>query len=168
MNTQAFNLASGLRVLKVSFVALGVTVIILAIITHLWALKLYTLFTWLETAFGPMFIVLFSALVVLGVWSIVQLNNSKSAPIWYEVGLQAASGIATLALTFTLLGISLGIESLSKQVLTPETIGMVIQSLTKHFSTAFLTTVVGLPTSHIIRSILTVRWVVISNEKRKL
>jgi len=164
MAVKTLKLATSLYVLKVCFVAIGMATIMLAIVTHLWELNLLTIFSWLEGAFGQLFIVLFSGLLGLGVLSIIKINTSTSAVVWYEIGLQAASGIATLALTFTLLGISLGIESLSKQVLTPETIGMVIQSLTKHFSTAFLTTVVGLPTSHIIRSILAVRWVSISNE----
>jgi len=155
-----------LRMAQAGCVVVGLLIISLAVATHIWSLDLFTVFSWLEQAFGPLFIILFSGLVALGVISITQLSRSRSAEVWYELGSQAASGIATLALTFTLLGISLGIESLSQQLLTPENIGSVIQDLTKHFSTAFMTTVVGLPASHIIRSILSVRWVSVNSAGR--
>ena len=76
--------------------------------------------------------------------------------VWVEIGLHAAGGIATLALTFTLLGISLGIGSLSDQTLSPETIQEVIKGLTEHFSMAFMSTVVGLPVSAALRAVLLV------------
>jgi hypothetical protein len=166
MNIQAITPAFGLSVLKGAFIVIGVVIIVLAVATHLLDLELLSVFTWLEKAFGPLFIVLFGGLTILGLFSIAQLKHEKKAEVWFEVGGQAASGISTLALTFTLLGISLGIESLSQQPLTPETVGTVIQDLTSHFSTAFLTTVVGLPTAHIIRSVLCVRWVALNNSKQ--
>ena len=75
---------------------------------------------------------------------------------WLVAGIQAANGVATLALTYTLLGISLGIGSLAGQELTPDTIQGVIKVLTENFSLAFMTTVVGLPTSALLRSLLLV------------
>jgi len=62
----------------------------------------------------------------------------------------------TLALTYTLLGISLGIGTLAGQELTPETVRGVIQDLTANFSRAFLTTVIGLPVSAALRAVLVV------------
>jgi hypothetical protein len=73
---------------------------------------------------------------------------------WLEVGVQAANGVSTLALTFTLLGISLGIGGLAGQELTPETVQPVIRDLTADFSLAFMTTVVGLPVSAALRAAL--------------
>jgi len=75
---------------------------------------------------------------------------------WLEVGLHGANGVSTLALTFTLLGISLGIGTLAEQELTPETVQVIIGDLTKHFSLAFLTTVVGLPSAAVLRAILSI------------
>jgi hypothetical protein len=69
-------------------------------------------------------------------------------------GLQACNGIATIALTFTLLGISLGIGSLSHGGLTPETINDIIAELTNYFSMAFMTSVIGLPLSAVLRTLL--------------
>jgi hypothetical protein len=156
-----------LKLLKVSMVAAGLFIIVLAGATYLLDLNLVTSYQWLTTAFGPLFLTIFTLLSGLGVYAIVQLKatspEQKKPAVWYEVGQQAASGIATLALTFTLLGISLGIESLSRQALTPETVNTVIQGLTKHFSSAFMTTVVGLPTAHLIRSVLSVRWAAIQS-----
>lgn len=156
-----------LKLFKVSMVGAGLFIIVLAGATYLLDLNLVTSYQWLTTAFGPLFLTLFTLLCGLGIYAIAQLKatsaEQKKTAVWYEVGQQAASGIATLALTFTLLGISLGIESLSRQALTPETVNTVIQGLTKHFSSAFMTTVVGLPTAHLIRSVLSVRWAAIQS-----
>ena len=75
---------------------------------------------------------------------------------WNETGEHAANAVATLALTYTLLGISLGIGTLADQELTPQTIQPVIRGLTEHFSLAFMTTVVGLPTAAILRAIVAI------------
>ena len=61
-----------------------------------------------------------------------------------------------LALTYTLFGISLGIGSLAGQGLTPETVESVIRNLTASFSLAFMTTVIGLPLSALLRAALVV------------
>jgi hypothetical protein len=76
--------------------------------------------------------------------------------MWFEAGVQAANGVTTLALTFTLLGISLGIGTLAGQELTPETIQPVIRKMTANFSLAFMTTVIGLPISALLRSMIIV------------
>jgi hypothetical protein len=75
---------------------------------------------------------------------------------WCEAGLQAATGIASLALVYTLLGISLGIGSLAETPLTPATVPEVIGTLTRNFSMAFMTTVIGLPTATLLRALLLV------------
>ncbi|PCJ38687.1 MAG: hypothetical protein COA99_11475, partial [Moraxellaceae bacterium] len=56
-------------------------------------------------------------------------------------------------------GISLGIGSLADKTIDPQSIQMIIQDLTKHFSTAFMTTVVGLPTANILRAAIALRHV---------
>jgi hypothetical protein len=154
-----------LKLFKAALMGVGLFIIALAGATYLLDLHLVRVYQWLNDAFGPLFLVLFSALCGIGVYAVRQLKADRMQRIkpvvWYEVGQQAASGIATLALTFTLLGISLGIDALSQQSLTPETVSSVIQELTKHFSSAFMTTVVGLPSAHIIRSVLAVRWAAI-------
>ena len=70
--------------------------------------------------------------------------------------MHAANGVATLGLTYTLLGISLGIAALSQQQLTPHTVQDVIAQLTRHFSMAFLTSVVGVPTAAALRAMIMV------------
>lgn len=156
---------NAMHILKTGLVVLGLCTIVLALATYILDLNLASTYQWLKTAFGPLFLTLFTLLCGLGIYAITRLKCNAVAEqkleVWYETGQQAASGIATLALTFTLLGISLGIDSLSKQSLSPETVNAVIQELTRHFSTAFMTTVVGLPTAHLIRSVLSVRWVAI-------
>ena len=62
--------------------------------------------------------------------------------------------ISTLALTYTLLGISLGIGELSSSKLDIDTINQTISKLTQQFSMAFMTSVIGLPLSGLLRSIL--------------
>jgi hypothetical protein len=58
-----------------------------------------------------------------------------------------------------LLGISVGIGTLSKQSLTPETVNEVIGILTQQFSMAFMTTVVGLPAATLSRALLSISMV---------
>ena len=160
-----FTLVKG-RTLRYGGQGLGIFIILLAVATHIWSLNVVTVFEWIERSFGPLFLSVYGTLVALGAVAIIQIKSSPRGEVWFEVGTQAAGGIATLSLTFTLLGISLGIESLSQQPLSPETIGKVIQTLTKHFSTAFLTTILGLPTANLIRSILSVRWASIESNKQ--
>lgn len=112
-----------------------------------------------QAMFGPVFIALYAALVITVLVGWLKGQGAKTLANqdpWWEAGIQAASGIATLALTFTLLGISIGIGSLAGTELTPETVPGVISTLTEQFGRAFMTTIVGLPTSHALRALLAV------------
>jgi hypothetical protein len=92
------------------------------------------------------------------------IKPDKNNDFLYDAGMQAANGISTLALTFTLLGISLGIGTLSEQPLTPSSVNEIIGELTKQFSMAFMTTVVGLPSSAILRAWVSLRYTKIEKE----
>jgi hypothetical protein len=115
---------------------------------------------WLLKHLGVGFILLLTALVFTAFFSLIRIKTSSvdhdHRQFWYLVGMQAANGVTTLALTFTLLGISLGIGGLAEQNLTPETVQGVIRDLTANFSLAFMTTVVGLPLSAVLRAMLTI------------
>jgi len=117
---------------------------------------------WALDVLGAGFLVLLGALVFATLFCWVRLvrisdrDSDDDRDFWLEFGIQAANGVTTLALTYTLLGISLGIGSLAGQDLTPETVQGVIRDLTANFSLAFMTTVVGLPTSALLRSLLVV------------
>jgi hypothetical protein len=111
---------------------------------------------WAREALGWTFVALLTALVFLALFSWVRLLRGEPSEVWLETGIQAANGVTTLALTFTLLGISLGIGTLAGQPLTPETIQPVIRRMTANFSLAFMTTVVGLPVSAVLRSLIVV------------
>jgi hypothetical protein len=110
--------------------------------------------------FGLSFVLLLSVLFFLVCFCWIKMIDNKSRftsrAVWTELAEHAANGTATLALTYTLLGISLGISSLSNQELTTDTIQTVIGGLTKHFSMAFMTTVVGLPVSCLLRAVISV------------
>jgi hypothetical protein len=114
---------------------------------------------WAREVFGITFLIALAGLVItaLHCWMRLADEDGASDQARLETGLQAANGIATLALTYTLLGISLGIGSLAGHELGPDTIQAVIRDLTRHFSMAFLTTVVGLPTSAVLRAMLMIR-----------
>jgi hypothetical protein len=113
---------------------------------------------WALEIFGVTFLFLLSALVLMAFVCWVRLCDCPDDPgrrrIWAEAGLHAANGVSTLALTFTLLGISLGIGTLADQALTPQTIQVVVRDLTAQFSLAFMTTVVGLPVSAALRALI--------------
>lgn len=137
---------------------LGVVVLGLFAAVAATALDAGDIMRWAREVFGVTFLIALSALVVtaLHCWMRLEVNGAVDAAR-LETGLQAANGIATLALTYTLLGISLGIGSLAGHDLGPETIQAVIRDLTRHFSMAFMTTVVGLPVSAVLRAMLMIR-----------
>ena len=157
MRTVAKTLGAGSRALS-GF--LGLAVIGLAVAVMSTPLDVADVVEWARRIFGLVFIAMFAGMVYIAILSIVQVRaippHAPGHRSWFETGLQAASGIATLALTYTLIGISLGIGSLSDQTLTPETIQGVIGGLTEHFSMAFMSTVVGLPVSAALRAVLLV------------
>lgn len=152
--------------LKALTLMLGSFVIGLAIIVLLGNRTMAQLMEWTINVLGLPFLLLLNALVFISVLSIVKIFDANSIQDdkrrdghrgkWFQVGLQTCNGVATLALTFTLLGISLGIGQLSDGSLTPSNINEVIAGLTDHFSLAFMTSVVGLPLSASLRTILIV------------
>ena len=121
---------------------------------------------WAFEVLGLPFLLLLALLVFAGLLCLVKLLATRAILDgtkrdtqrikWLQAGLQSCNGITTLALTCTLLGISLGIGRLSDGGLTPENINSVIADLTAHFSLAFMTSVIGLPLSAAMRTALIV------------
>lgn len=109
-----------------------------------------------ERVTGPVFIAGALLLTLVALVAAVRLHRDPGDRTWRAVGLQAASGIATLALTFTLLGIGLGISGLSSAPIGPDTVAGLIATLTGRFALAFATTVVGLPLAALLRAVLLV------------
>lgn len=126
---------------------------------------------WATQVLGITFLTLLSTLIfaALYCWTKVICLSTRVVQrrAWQESGLHAANGIATLGLTYTLFGISLGIGELAGQELTPATVQGVIRSLTERFSLAFLTTVIGLPTSALLRALLSIStsWMAVKYDK---
>ena len=145
------------KYLRVSVYAMGCLTIGLALATYLTGASLPKLFNWLDQVFTPGFIVIYLALFSAALHGWWRMGRGDQQPFWQDLGFQAAGGIATLSLTFTLLGISLGIGSLSAQTISPDTIQDIISGLTRNFSMAFMTTVVGLPTSAILRAMISLK-----------
>jgi hypothetical protein len=137
---------------RAALMLIGLGIIALALLSYLTDMPLADIVVWAQKVFGWGFALIFSALLVLGIGAAQKIKAGDSIAYWYEVGQQAGNGISTLALTFTLLGISLGIGSLSDQALNPDNIQHIIGNLTKQFSTAFMTTVVGLPSASLVRA----------------
>ena len=138
----------------------GFTVIVFAVSTAFAAGNVSTVLEWTTKNLGVGFVALLAMLVFTTFFSLLRLKsaapNNERRQFWYAVGMQAANGVTTLALTFTLLGISLGIGGLADQNLTPETVQSVIRDLTANFSLAFMTTVIGLPLSAVLRALLVI------------
>ena len=116
----------------------------------------YFVFEWLVSTLGYSFLIITTFLTLIAIISIININNceSRRRKFWFETGLQVSNLISTLALTYTLLGISLGIGELSSSKLDIHTINETISRLTQQFSMAFMTSVIGLPLSGLLRSIL--------------
>jgi hypothetical protein len=164
MTTLAQGTITKLPVLKIATmlgVFIGVVIIALALASYLTKLPLDDILQWLKRMFSISFIIIFSLLTALGGIAINHLSNRKLAhqtEYWHEVGQQSGNGIATLALTFTLLGISLGIGTLAEKPLTPDNVQLLVSGLTKQFSMAFMTTVVGLPVATFIRALVGIKY----------
>ncbi len=135
----------------------GCLVISLALVSYFTQMDLASLITWVEQAFSFTFILIFMLLVSLSLHAGFKVKSAPNHEFWYELGQQAANGIATLSLTFTLLGISLGIGALSETKLSPETVGTLIGQLTSQFSMAFITTIIGLPSANLMRAWVSIR-----------
>ena len=115
---------------------------------------------WGFSTLGTSFIVIFSILVFASLFCIFKLNTSENniKKFWLETGMQFSNSISIIALTFTLLGISLGIGELSSAKLDLNTINQTIGKLTEQFSMAFMTSVIGLPVSAIFKSALIINF----------
>jgi hypothetical protein len=137
---------------------IGITIILLALTSYFTELSLSAMFDWFSRFLSTAFIIIYVLLLAVGIYSITQLTQLKYANYWQEVGQQAGNAIATLALTFTLLGISLGIGTLAEQPLNPENVQVMIAGLTKQFSMAFMTTVIGLPSATVIRALISIKY----------
>ena len=139
---------------------LGTAILGLAAGVALTEVNINDILHWSDKIFSGLFLAVFSGLVYLSVLAIVRVSghsiHEPGVRTWFEAGVQSANAIATLALTYTLLGISLGIGSLAGQDLNPSTVSGIIRSLTENFSMAFMTTVIGLPVSAVLRAILLV------------
>jgi hypothetical protein len=148
---------------KLLGVLFGVVLIVLAAASHITNMTLTDLLHYVEKVFSYSFVLLFVPLAVCAAYAIVVINKAsigrEQKTFWFEVGQQAANGMSTMALTFTLLGISVGIGTLSQQSLTPDTVNDVIAMLTQQFSMAFMTTVVGLPAATLSRALLAISMV---------
>ena len=158
MNAQTLKPGAGVFLsLRALFYFMGCLVMALALASYLTNLNALAIFVWIQERFTSGFLILLSLFLFSGVFGLLRLNGSTMDGFWQECALQSANGVATLALTFTLLGISLGIGSLSQQSISPQTVGIIIQQLTQHFSMAFMTTVVGLPLATLLRALTQIR-----------
>lgn len=137
----------------------GVLVIVLAYCVYATGMTPEFISKWAINVLGLSFILFLIALLLASVLALLKVQKNKydneiEAQKWQQFGLQASAGITTLALTYTLLGICLGIGGLSDGNLTADTINQVITDLTAQFSTAFMSSVIGLPISAAMRTLL--------------
>ena len=137
-------------------VFLGCILISLVFFVYLTENEPFEVFNMATSILGSTFILLISLLTFFSIICITNVITLKlyEKKLWFETGIQLSNLISTIALTYTLLGISLGIGDLSSSKLDVDTINETISKLTEQFSMAFMTSVVGLPLSGILRSIL--------------
>ena len=137
-------------------VFLGCILISLVFFVYLTENEPFEVFNMATSILGSTFILLISLLTFFSIICITNVITLKlyEKKLWFETGIQLSNLISTIALTYTLLGISLGIGDLSSSKLDVDTINETISKLTEQFSMAFMTSVVGLPLSGVLRSIL--------------
>ena len=135
---------------------LGCILISLVFFVYLTENEPFEVFNMATSILGSTFILLISLLTFFSIICITNVITLKlyEKKLWFETGIQLSNLISTIALTYTLLGISLGIGELSSSKLDVDTINETISKLTEQFSMAFMTSVVGLPLSGVLRSIL--------------
>jgi hypothetical protein len=135
---------------------LGITVLVLGAYVIFTGNHPNELVNWSISILGLSFVITLLVLIFGSIFCIFKLKQShfNTNKFWFETGMQFANSISTLALTFTLLGISLGIGELAISKLDINSINETIGKLTNKFSMAFLTSVIGLPLSSLLRSIL--------------
>ena len=139
---------------------LGTIIIFLAVFLMFTDFHIHQTLDWIREMLGFSFLILTMILSLIAIYCWLRITSEKQIEhkFWMAIGLQSSNGIMTLALTYTLLGISLGIGSLSGKSLSPETVQIAIQEMTTNFSLAFMTTVIGLPLSTILKSFLIVTY----------
>jgi hypothetical protein len=137
-------------------VLLGCAAAGLALAVALTARRPEEIWRWAGEVLGLAFPAIGITLCLAAVLCWLKLLRRPGSRAWLQGGLQAAGGLTTLALTFTLLGISLGIGALAGREITPDTVQGLVQELTVQFRLAFLSTVFGLPAATLLRALLLV------------
>lgn len=138
----------------------GLLVILLALSLYIFGVAPGESFGWVINILGWSFSLLLFSLMMTCVFCILKIREFsrigkiKLINYWQQIGLQSSSGIATLALTYTLFGISMGISTLSTQELSEHNVNGIISQLTQQFGLAFMTSVIGLPISAALRSLI--------------
>jgi hypothetical protein len=135
---------------------LGIGVVAMAVALHFAESATVTRLAGLAEVLSYGYVSIYILLIAIGLFAVRCILAGTEVLFWREVGQHAASGIATLALTFTLLGISVGIGSIADTPISQESIGDIVSALTEQFSRAFMTTVVGLPTANLLRAVVAV------------
>ncbi len=158
MATLARHFDTGSRAVSTLLGGMAIALAVAALFTSASAAEITS---WAHEVLGWSFVALLGSLVFVALFAWIRMisddaGDADGGDVWPEIGIQAANGVMTLALTYTLLGISLGIGSLAGQDLTPDTVQTVIREMTANFSLAFMTTVIGLPVSAALRSLLIV------------
>jgi hypothetical protein len=137
---------------------LGTAVLGAAVASGVMGLELREIADWAREIFSVTFMVLLAIMLAGFAYCLVRLVERRKAglngDVWFEAASHLAGGVATVALTYTLLGISLGIGTLAGQEVNAETVQSIIGELTSHFSLAFMTTVIGLPVSAALRAVI--------------
>lgn len=136
---------------------LGSVILLLWLASQIFAMPAAELIGRGVETLGVGFLLVLGGLVHLCLLSCVRMRDPEKRTLWTRIGSHSADGIATIALTCTLLGISLGIASLTERPLEPATINAVIAELSGHFSLAFMTSVIGLPIAALLRALVAVR-----------
>ena len=148
------------HLVRILAILAGLIVILLALILFVFGIAPASLFTIARDTLGMLFIGLSASLLLVTMMAIAKMRDPRlahgSKSVWFQIGLHAANGIATVALTFTLFGISAGINQLAAGELDIDSVNTVITGLTSQFSMAFLTSVVGLPLSALMRMMIVV------------
>ena len=112
---------------------LGTAVVGAAVASGVMGLELREIADWARDVFSVTFMVLLGTMLAGFAYCLVRLVERRKAglngDVWLEAAVHLAGGVATVALTYTLLGISLGIGTLAGQEVNAETVQSIIGDL---------------------------------------
>lgn len=140
----------------------GLVIITLALmsVASLELSEIFERFSSVISVVGWPFLTIYSVLTAILLGSYLKIRrarregSSENLSYWAQVGTQVCGLLSTMALVFTLFGLSQGVLLLGVSKVTPDSIDQLLGELMTHFGVAFYSSIIGLPTAALGRFVI--------------